>query len=103
MTDARPYPTRSEIVQADAELRRLRNAAARPLAVRLHELADEVATRQAREQGAGRDGQASYWLQRAAGNLDNAVQCCGSDESTEIDAMESRCDELAAILQARGN
>ena len=46
-------------------------------------------------------GHASYWLRRAAMNLDCAVQCCGTDESGEIDAMESRCDELATLLKER--
>lgn len=47
-------------------------------------------------------GKASYWLQRAAAMLDCAVQCCGTDDSTEIDQMESRCDELADKLKAEG-
>lgn len=44
----------------------------------------------------------SYWLKRAACNLDLALQCCGSEESTEIDQMESRCDELAKKLEEQG-
>lgn len=47
-------------------------------------------------------GKASYWLRRAAANLDCAVQCCGTGDSTEIDAMEARCDELAASLKEQG-
>jgi hypothetical protein len=47
-------------------------------------------------------GKASYWLRRAAMNLDCAVQCCGTDDSAEIDAMEQRCDELAAKLKEQG-
>lgn len=45
---------------------------------------------------------ASYWLKRAAANLDLAVQCCGGEESKEIDEMESRCDELAKKLAEQG-
>lgn len=47
-------------------------------------------------------GKASYWLTRAAMNLDFAVQCCGTEESDEIAAMEARCDELAARLKEQG-
>jgi hypothetical protein len=47
-------------------------------------------------------GKASYWLKRAAANLDCAVQRSGGQEAVEIDAMEGRCDELAAELQAVG-
>jgi hypothetical protein len=48
-------------------------------------------------------GKASYWLTKAANNLDCAVQCCGSPESAEITEMEARCDELADIMKKRGN
>jgi hypothetical protein len=48
-------------------------------------------------------GKASWWLTLAAANLDCAVQCCGTEDSAEIDAMEKRCDELAAKLKKEGN
>ncbi len=44
-------------------------------------------------------GKASYWLRRAARMLDCAVQCCGTEDSEEIDRMERRCDELAVKLE----
>jgi len=47
-------------------------------------------------------GKASYWLRRAASNLDLAVQCSDGKEAEEIDAMEQRCDELAAMLKEQG-
>lgn len=47
-------------------------------------------------------GKASYWLTKAAQALDCAVQCCGTDDSAVIDAMERRCDELAAKLREQG-
>lgn len=47
-------------------------------------------------------GKASYWLTKAATALDCAVQCCGTEDSKEIDAMEDRCDELAAKLKEMG-
>lgn len=46
---------------------------------------------------------ASYWLRKASAALDCAVQCCGTDDSAEIDRIEDRCDELAAKLAAEGN
>lgn len=48
------------------------------------------------------EGKASYWLGRAATMLDCAVQCCGTDDTDEIDRMEERCDELAAKLAKEG-
>jgi hypothetical protein len=48
-------------------------------------------------------GKASYWLRKAAAALDCAVQCCGTPEVDEIDAMEGRCDDLAAYLGDLGN
>lgn len=44
----------------------------------------------------------SYWLTRAAGALDCAVQTAGPPHSTEIDKLETRCDELAALLKGEG-
>jgi hypothetical protein len=47
-------------------------------------------------------GKPSYWLRRAALNLDCAIQCCDErDAADEIDHMEARCDELAVKFEGR--
>lgn len=45
----------------------------------------------------------SYWLSRAAGALDCAVQLTGDENTAEIDAMESRLDELATQYKEKGH
>lgn len=45
---------------------------------------------------------ASYWLTKAAGALDCAVQLTGDANTDEIDAMEDRLDELADEYRKAG-
>lgn len=44
----------------------------------------------------------SYWLTKAAGMLDCAVQLTGDENTDEIAAMEKRCDELATHYREKG-